>query len=343
MTRLWLAPLVALLTTTASAAPLALVYDSLRESKKVTVPLSTGPIGIEGRLDATGAIVDTLDFRAGTSSLSLSAGWLVAPASNRTVGFNVDLFDFNDVLVASDTFLGSNGTLATSQFVSTNLIAGATYRLVVSGSGVGTGRYRIDLADGAVPPPLGAVPAVTPDPADLVFDTHVGSKAGTSRLATGDALRVEGMLQPDGGRAIDNRFTVRITSNGLAGGLEWIVGDPGDPQRIVGVNLDVFDFNGVLVLSDTFMGVTGGQAFSQFVGAGLFAGDYTFVLTGTGVNDRARYRLDVVGGTTAPAFAPIVDPAPVTVPEPETFLLMVLGAGVACLLRARRRAASLTR
>lgn len=338
MTRFWLAPLVALLATTASAAPLELVYDSLRESKTTTVRVTAAnPIGIEGRLDASGAILDTLDFRAGSTSLSMSAGWLLAPPTNRTVGFNIDLFDFNNNLVVSDTFLGVNGTLATSQFVATNLVAGGAYRMVVTGTGVGTGRYRIDLADGAVPPTLPAIPPVTTDPADLLFDTHVGTKAGTSRLSTGGALRVEGILQADGLHAITNTFTIRINSNGLAGGMEWIVGTLDDPQRTVGVNLDVFDFNNVLVLSDTFVGVTGGQAFSQFVGSGLFAGDYTFVLTGTGVNDRARYRLDLVGGSTAPGFAPIVDATPAAVPEPEAALLLLLGAGIAGMLRRKKR------
>lgn len=338
MSRIWLASLLSLLAAGASAAPVALTYDSLRESKTVVSRLLPGsPIAIEGRLDNSGAFVDTLTFVAGSSSVSMSAGWLVAPPSNRTIGVNIDLFDGLNNLVVSDTFIGINGSLATSQFTAGGLIAAANYRMVLTGTAVGTGRFRIDLADGATPPALAPVLPFTPDPTRLLFDTHSGAKAGTTLIAAGGALLIDGALRADGGKAIVNSTTIRVTSDALSAGIVWIVGTLDDPQRTVGVNVDLFDFNHVLVDSDSFVGLTGGQAFSQFTALGLVPGDYELVFTGTGVNDLARYRINLVGDATAPRFQPIGDPPPNNgVPEPSSVLLVTAGAALLVFVRGRR-------
>lgn len=322
-------------SATCLGGPLDLAYDSFRESKAAAVSLdTTSPIHIDGALrDAVSdSILNTLVFRAGSSALSLSAGWLVAPTSNRTVGVNIDLFDASNTLIASDLSLGSNGTQASSQLVATGLVAGATYHLLFTGTAVQIGRYQIDLVDGASPPPAVApIPFATAASIPITFDTHVGDKTYGATIVAGDALRIEGDLSDDALTSVTNRFTFNFTGSSLSAGIEWIVA-VGD-QRTTGLNVDVFDATDTLVASDTFMGLMQGEAFSQFSAVGLGPGAYTMVLTAN-APQRGRYRIDLSASGTAPGFDPISAAA---VPEPAALLLMSVGALALLLTRRRSR------
>lgn len=323
----------------ALAAPFTLTYDSFIESKTIGSPLaSDSPIRLDGRLrdGDIGAIQNTLSFRAGSSALSLSAGWLTQPASNRTIGVNIDLFDATtNTLVASDAFLGLDGALAKSQMTVSNLTPGAEYRMVFTGTAAEAGRYQIDLVDGASPPPFTALAVASPPADRALFDTHVGTKNFGATFSAGDRLQIDGILRDDALGAIRNDMQIVVGSGTLSGGVTWIVG-AGDPRRTIGVNVDLFDAADNLVLSDAFQGVTDGQAFSSFAQIGLAAGTYTLRFTGTAAL-QGRYRIDLATTALPPEFVPIAD-EPLTVPEPATWVLLLAGlASVGMLGNARRR------
>lgn len=323
-----------LFVTPAFATPLSLQYDSITEFKTTALALDNAtPIHLEGRLrDVPGSsVTNTFEFRAGSTSLAMTAGWLVAPLENRTVGVNIDLVDAFNTVVASDAFLGVvGGTQATSQMVATGLVTGAIYRLVFTGTAAQSGRYGIDLVNGAaLPPAVPTLPVVIPAPDQLQFDTHAGTKDLGIFVAPGTSFRIDGRVVDEPRTSIVDEFTFVLTSTTLSAGIEWIVAN--GPQRTVGVNVDVFDATNALVISDTFMGLVSGQAFSQFAITGLAPGTYRMVFTGT-AEGAGRFHIDLSTSATPPGFAPIID----AVPEPSALLLMMLG-GTALLLRSRRR------
>jgi hypothetical protein len=309
-------------------------FDSFIETKVIGTPLAPGStLLLDGGLrDSTGSSIDNrLFFRPGSTVLSLSAGWLTAPAENRTVGVNIDLFDFNNNLVATDAFQGVNGGLALSQMLATNLIAGAQYQLVFTGTALQAGRYAIALASDPALPPLPALNVVSPAADAALFDTHVGSKILGRNFVDGDQLFIDGAMPDDAIGTISNDFKFTTTASTLSAGIEWIVGDPNDPQRTIGVNVDILDANNVVVASDTFQGVFDGQAFSQILPVTLLPGTYTARFTGI-ANLAGRYRIHLSTDTTAPGFDPIVDLPPAAVPEPGS---LALAAAALALLLAR--------
>lgn len=328
----------ACLAARADAAPIALAYDDLDEVKTVRTPLTaSNPLRMTGLINntSTGSIVNELSFVAGSSSLALSAGWLIAPPSNRTLGVNIDLLDSSNAVIASDTFINTNGGLARSSLTASGLIAGAAYRLLFTGTAVGAGRYQIDLVDGSVAPPVPDLLPATPASTDhYLFDTHQGTKSGTATLGPDGTLSIDGVLANDGLSAIDDLFRFRLTGGTLSAGIEWIVCLPGDPLRTVGVNVDVLDSFDTVVISDTFRGLIDGQAFSQFSQSGLPNGDYTLHFTGLGANGGGRYRIDLATNATPPAFQPIVTVPPTAVPEPQ--VLVLLGSGLLAMAWRRR-------
>lgn len=319
-----------------AAAPLTLVYDSYVETKFLTTGLdATTPIRLDGLLPDRGgaAISNQLTFRAGSSSLSLGAGWLIAPNAVRTIGVNIDIFDAQtNILVASDAFLGTAGALASSSLTASGLVTGGLYRLVMTGTAIQGGRYQIDLVDGASPPPLPSAPAVPTSTSQALFDTRVGAKTPGGSFAPGDELQIDGILTESG--SISDDVNLTVTSSTLSAGIAWLVA-PG-PLRTTGVNVDLFDANDVLVASDAFVGVTDGQAFSQFSVGSLVPGNYMLRFTGNAL-DGGRYRINLTTDPDAPGFVPIpLDAEPSDVPEPGSLLLLL--AGVAGLV-ARTRAA----
>jgi hypothetical protein len=316
----WLSAIGAL--ADARAVP-TLHFDSFVETKVVGTTLAADTTWLlDGRLrDSTAnSITNRLFFRPGSTSLALSAGWLTAPSLNRTIGVNIDLLDFNNNLIATDSFLGLDGALARSQLLATNLVAGAQYQLVFTGTAAEAGRYAVALASGQVFAPLPDVPVVSPAASALLFDTHSGTKELGRTFINGDQLFIDGAMPDDTLSGITNEFKFTSTAGTLSGGIEWIVGDLDDVQRTIGVNVDIFDAFNNLVATDTFQGVFGGQAFSQILPVGLLPGTYTLRFTGI-ANLAGRYRVHLSTDTTAPGFEPIVDPAPAGVPEPGSLAL----------------------
>lgn len=325
----------------AFADPLRLTYDSFTESKTIGSPLVPGgDIRLDGRLrDASSVgglpITNTLQFTAGSTALSLSAAWLIAPADNRTVGVNIDLFDRLNNLVASDLFLGATSTAANSQLIATGLTPGASYRLVITGSALHAGRYQIDMVDGASPVPVAAPAPVTPDPNHVLFDTHVGSENFGTAFANGSRVLIDGVIADDLLGGISNDFNLVVTSNTLSAGIEWIV-RAGDPRRTTGVNVDLFDSFATLISTDQFMGLVDGEAFSQLLATGLAPGNYTLRLTGNAPL-AGRYRIDLSSDATPPGFQAIDANPPASVPEPGT--LALFAAALVCLVVGRRSTA----
>ncbi len=318
----------------ALGAPLTLIYDTYVESKTLSTRLdSATSIFLEGLLpDRGGASFNNeLTFTAGSSALSLSAGWRSGPPDVRTTAVNIDLVDFTNTLIASDTFLGLVGTLATSQLTATGLIPGGRYTLITTGIAQQGGRFQIDLVDGSSPPAIPQAPVVPTSPSNAVFDTLVGEKGLSSIFASGDVLQIDGVLTESG--AITNKTKLRITANTLSAGITWLVA-PG-PQRTNAVNIDLLDATNNVVSSDVFMGLSSGQAFSQFVATGLSPGNYTLLFTGNALQG-GRYRIDLATDPTAPAFEPIeIGVPPVDVPEPQTLMLFLFGlAGLAFATRS---------
>lgn len=309
----------------AHGAPLTLTYDSYGETKVLSTPLDPStPIRMDGLLPDRGgsAVRNVLTFKAGSSDLSLSAGWLTAPVDVRTIGVNIDLFDSSNSLVASDSFLGTTGALASSRMIASGLSTGAVYSLVMTGTAVQGGRYQIELADGSTPPPTPAVPVIPTSTGRSTFDTLFDEKNPGGTFAPGDEMQIDGVLTESG--AIWNSVVLRVRSDSLSAGIEWLVA-PG-PQRTIGVNVDLFDATDSLIASDGFVGVTDGQAFSQLSVSGLLPGDYTLRFTGN-ATDGGRFRINLTTDPTAPGFEPIpTDETPSDVPEPQPMLLLLMGA-----------------
>jgi len=331
MLKLVFGTILALVPGTAlSAVPLVLTYDSYNESKTLIGAFAPGEaIRLDGALPdrGGGSLSQILNFTSGSTALSLSATWRLAPTDNRVVGVNIDLFDrSSNALVASDSFLGVFGDLARSEFVTSGLTVGRDYALVFTGTAVEGGRYRVDLEADATPPPAPAADLVPTSPALSVFDTLQGTK-NYGAFAAGNELLIDGIISESG--SILDVSTIAFAGGNLSAGIAWLVA-PGE-FRTVGVNFDVFDSSNALVGSDSFMGVTDGQAFSQFALNGLNPGTYRLVFTGTATQS-GRYRIDLGTDAVAPGFVPI----PTGVPEPATWALMLTGFGMTGYALRRR-------
>jgi hypothetical protein len=153
------------MTASAVAAPVSISYDRFTETKTIGTPIEAGhTLRVDGGLvDASlPSITNTLFFATASMTLAVSAGWLVAPAQNRTVGVNIDVYDSSHFLVASDVFQGVTGTIAHSELNVADLIAGAPYQLVLTGTADQVGRYALALTAGAPSPVIDSLPAAAP-------------------------------------------------------------------------------------------------------------------------------------------------------------------------------------
>ncbi|HOG04401.1 MAG TPA: hypothetical protein PLL14_10500, partial [Accumulibacter sp.] len=160
-----------------------------------------------------------------------------------------------------------------------DLIAGGLYQLVLTGSADQVGRYTLALTAGAPSPVIDSLPVAAPLASQVLFDTHKGSKNAGVNLVNGDHLLIEGKIADDSVSAVNNEFTFTSTAEALSAGIEWIVGQPDNLERTIGVNVDLFDSNDLLVASDTFVGLQDEQGFSQLAASGIGPGTYTLRFT----------------------------------------------------------------
>ena len=153
------------------------------------------------------------------------------------------------------------------------------------------------------------------------YSTLTAAATLSTPLDLGDNLFIDTFTTDHGALSQRTTFTLYGDAdfNGLAG---WIVDTAaGQGPRLVGVNIDILDADNNVVASDTFTGVLGGFAHSDFSGT-LAQGTYTLVATGNAVRDAS---LDVSLSFLAP------------VPEPATYGMLLGGLAVLGTLARRRR------
>jgi hypothetical protein len=207
---------------------------------------------------------------------------------------NFDLFNSSNVLVLSDTFSGTLGGGADSTFASTPLAPGI-YTLRVTGNGVRESVYDLALEFSGTPPPTpagetGSLPlqGATTSTKTAFFTTLQDNRTIAATLLHGETLLVDTLVTTQvGPLAHSVNFTPSAGIDRFSGELVWMISDAiGTGPRLVGVNVDVVDANGVIVASDAFVGTTTGFAHSTLTGA-LGAGVHRILVTGTGARDAA--------------------------------------------------------
>ena len=97
----------------------------------------------------TGALAQRVKFTvgAGVGSFTGNAAWEVSAAAGsgpRLVGVNIDIFDANNQLVASDSFAGTLGGFATSTLLGD--LAPGEYTLVATGTAVRDASLNVSLS-----------------------------------------------------------------------------------------------------------------------------------------------------------------------------------------------------
>ena len=147
----------------ASITAEAAVYDASFEtnigSQTFTTPMTgADSLAITGLLDnGAGSVLNTIFFTAGPDAdrIDLDAAWHVGVAGDalRMVGFNLDLFDASDTLVASDSFLGVLGGFAHSTLSFAGLVEGDAYELRLTANNTNVSHYVLDAKFAAVPLP----------------------------------------------------------------------------------------------------------------------------------------------------------------------------------------------
>jgi hypothetical protein len=150
------------------------------------------------------------------------------------------------------------------------------------------------------------------------FNYLTSSVTVASTLEDADSLLLDTLVTTEVGALLQEiTFTIGSSVSGVEGVAAWQVNaEAGAGPRLVDVNIDIYDSNDVLVLSDDFEGVLGGFAHSSLEGA-LDPGTYRLVATGNAVRDA------------------VLDVSLTFAPEPGTLLLT--GAGLAGLAWSSRR------
>jgi hypothetical protein len=152
------------------------------------------------------------------------------------------------------------------------------------------------------------------------FNVLNASATLTTPFEAGDALILDTVVtQETGALSQSITFTLAADVTGLLGRAVWEISTAAGPgPRLTGVNIDILDAGDNLVMSDTFVGVLGGFAISNFSGA-IGPGTYRMVATGNAVRDV------------------VLNVSVSMIPEPETYALMLAGMGAVGLLARRRR------
>jgi len=146
-------------------------FSSLVDSRTMGVPFKAGDSLIVDSLvtSDTGALDQLVTFTldSGVDSLTGFAQWDISPAGGlgaRLVGVNIDLFDANNTLVASDVFAGTRDAFAFSTFGTA--LGPGTYELRATGTGIRDASLNMALSFGGtttnnVPEPSGIALTLT--------------------------------------------------------------------------------------------------------------------------------------------------------------------------------------
>jgi hypothetical protein len=276
---------------------------------------------------------------AGVTGLSGLAAWSVDNATGagpRLIGVNIDIFDSANQLVVSDAFVSSQGGFASSMFSSTAWTEG-DYRLVARGTAVRDAMFDLALtfdgiAQGVPSVSSGGLPVQGPNTAEQAayFGQLQDTRTITSSFMAGDSLLVDSLVTDETGLLTQTTgFTVGPGVTGIHAGIAWMVSaSAGFGPRLLGFNVDVFDEEDSLVMSDLFQGLTGGLARSTLSGA-LGPGSYTLRATGAGVRAAS---IDM-----ALSFTGTVELPPGQVPESGSVsLAMAALVGLSAVTRRRR-------
>lgn len=208
----------------ANATAYDLVFDTSVEAKRLAIVLTSGSTASLGGVLAPGSVTDSLGFTWGASgAFSLGAAWrvgAVVATTPRLVGFNIDLFDSFNSLVASDVFGGVQAEVASSSMQVANLAPG-NYTLVITGTAVRDGLFGIDFVAGSLPPPTPSVQIVAPDLTDFVFDTLTGEKSVGNPFPATSLLSIYGVTDELG--SLNNRTELILTGGTLSAGISWLV------------------------------------------------------------------------------------------------------------------------
>lgn len=245
----------------------------------------------------TGALSHAVTFSvaAGVTGVSGRATWAVSTAGGpgpRLVGVNFDLFDANNVLVSSDSFAGVLAGGASSTFASTFLAPGI-YTLRASGLAVREVMYDLVLEFSGTPPvtaegETGSLPlqGASTNGKTAFFTTLQDNRTLATPLRHRETLLVDTLVTAQvGAIAHEVTFTPAAGIDRFSGDVVWMISEAvGIGPRLIGVNVDVFDTEGVLVASDTFAGTLAGFAHSTLTGA-VGSGAHRIVVSGNGVRD----------------------------------------------------------
>ena len=117
-------------------------------------------------------------------------------------------------------------------------------------------------------------------------------------IAQGGEVLVRGLAVA--GKNVVNTVAFQPGANRIRVNTSWVVGEPDAPFRLVGVNVDLLDNGGIIVVSDTFQGIVAGTATSTLVAENLVPGTrYGIRLSGTAVG-RGSFTMAIRPGVPTP-------------------------------------------
>lgn len=292
--------LAAAVPTSATAATQTVYFDTLNATTTAPALAADDVLFVATHVRGqTGALSHSVIFSvaAGVTEISGRATWAISTAAGpgpRLTGLNFDLFNSSNVLVLTDTFSGALSGGADATFASTALAPGV-YTLRATGTGVRDSLYDLALEFSGTPPitpagETGSLPlqGVTTNLKTAFFTTLQDTRTLETPLLPGETLLVDTLVTTQiGPLAHTVNFTPSAGTDRFTGELVWITSDAvGSGPRLVGVNVDVIDANGMLAASDTFSGFLSGFAHSTLSGT-LGSGVHQIVVTGSGVRDAA--------------------------------------------------------
>lgn len=155
---------------------------------------------------------------------------------------------------------------------------------------------------------LASVPAARAASQAVTFDSLNASATAPVALVGGSNLLMNTLVtNATGALSQTISFTIGAGVTSVIGSAAWeVTTGAGSGPRLIGVNIDIFDAQNKLVLSDEFTGALAGFATSTFAG-GLTPGTYTLIAAGSAVRAASLdVSLSFVG---APAARRPIEPA----------------------------------